>query len=81
MVLSTQAVLHPDGLSPVESVKAWYLHTQEGYGLGETALEVLSMKGDTPGLKALRGAFGRVTSSGAVETKYKNCGRKRGLYG
>ena len=27
----------------------------------------------------MRGAIDRVTSTGAVETKYKNCGRKKGL--
>ena len=45
--------------------------------MSETALEVVNMKGDIPGLKAVRGAIGRVTSSGAVDTNYKNCGRKK----
>lgn len=72
MVLSQQVVLHPDGLPPNESVKAWHLHTQEGYSLNDTAEEVVNMKGETPGRKALRDAIDRATATGAVETKYKN---------
>ena len=46
MVVSPQVVLHPDGLSPIASVKARYLHTKQGYSLSETALELVNMKDD-----------------------------------
>ena len=54
MVLSQQVVLHPDGLPPIESVKAWYLHTQEGYSLNDTAKDVVNMKGEAPGRSIAR---------------------------
>ena len=82
MVLAPQVVIHPDGLSPLESVKAWYLHSQEGYTLAETAAEVVNIKGKEPGLKAVRNALKRVAANpGAlnVETACKNCGRKKEL--
>ena len=82
MVLAPQVVIHPDGLSPWESVKAWYLHSGDGYSLTEVAAEVVNTKGKEPGLKAVRNALKRAAAShGAaeVETAYKNCGRKREL--
>ena len=75
--------VHPDGLHPIEAVKAWHKHTQEGMSVDQVIAEgdVLNLRGDVPGRKAMYAAIRRVEEMGKGDvfpkTRYQNCGRSK----
>ena len=75
--------VHPDGLHPIEEVKAWHKRTYDEMTVDQTIDEgeVVNLRGDVPGRKGLYAAIRRVDEmgKGAVlpKTSYENCGRYR----
>ena len=45
--------VHENGLHPTEAAKAWHLHTHEGISLDDICDEVVNLKGERPGEKAV----------------------------
>ena len=77
--------IHPNGLHPMEAMKAHFKHTEQGMSLNEIIAEgeVFALTGAVAGRTALHGAIRRVRAMSkrqyAPETKYSNCGRKKVL--
>ncbi len=75
--------VHPDGLHPIEAVKAWHKHTQEGMSVDQVIAEgdIVNLRGDVPGRKAMYAAIRRVEGMGKGDvlpkTRYQNCGRSK----
>ena len=78
-------VVHPSGLHPIEAVKAWHKHTEEGMSL-DTILEeggILNMQGDVAGRYAVWSGIKRVAAMSSLDvlpgTNYGNCGRSKAV--
>ncbi len=76
-----QVHLHPNGLHPIEAIKAWHMHENEGLSLDEIigGGEVLNLQGEVVGKKVLWSAIKRVKNMGRGQllptTSYHKCGR------
>ena len=75
--------LHPRGLTPLESAKAWFLRTEEDKTWSELQDLCVTVDGSRPTVLALRGAVDRVQKSGVdgvARTNYDKCtGRPKSL--
>ena len=75
--------LHPNGLPPLESAKAWYLRTEGKKPWSEIQKRVKTVAGKRPGQRALENAVKRQGQLAGAEQfpalKYRNCGRKSEL--
>ena len=77
--------VHPEGLHPIEAVKAYYKHTEDDMSIDAIVKEgaFFNMKGDNAGRHAVYNSILRVAAMECgdllPETKYKNCGRKKSL--
>ena len=77
--------VHPDGLAPLEAVRAFVKSTDEGMSLDKIIAEgdIVNYKGDVPGRYALWSGIRRVKESeechGYPVTKYMNSGRRKAL--
>ena len=75
--------LHELGLHPTEAARAWHLHTNEDMSLEDVRDEVVNLRGERPGKKAVWSAVQRVATMKPddllPQTKYANCGRKPAL--
>ena len=77
--------VHPDGLHPIEAVKAYLKHTDGDMSLDQIVSEgeVLNLSGEVAGRKAVYNAIKRVREMDPAElvpkTKYARCGRKPAL--
>ena len=78
-------MVHPLGLHPVEAIRAWHKHTQEGMSLTDIIAEgdIRSISGDVPGRYALWSSIRKVKGMGDADllprSNYSNCGRSRAL--
>ena len=76
-------VIHPRGLHPMEAVRAWQLHREEGLPLTEVRAEVQNLAGGAPSVKAVWSAVQRVSAMRDGDllpsSRYENCGRKEKL--
>ena len=79
--------LHPQGLSPQEAGKAWYLRVKQKKTWPEVSAECVNLQGQPAGDKAVRDAVARMKQrrgKGQVQVgkgRYKNCGRRWGKDG
>ena len=57
-----EVTVHPNGLHPIEAVKAWRKHVEQGMSLDTIIAEgeIAALHGDVPGRKALWAASRRV---------------------
>ena len=80
---TVHVTVHPRGLHPMEAVRAWHLHVEEGMGIRDVCCEVVNMLGQKPSYKAVWRAIQGVKavqgSHAIPQTKYANCGRKKKL--
>ena len=73
--------LHPRGLSPEQSAKAWYLRVKEKWKWCDIQKEVVNLKGKPPSETWLRLAVLRMMRKGqaaAPTDNCSNCGRRYG---
>ena len=72
--------LHPKGLPPLQAMKAWVLHVEEGFSWPEIQQRTTNVLGQTAGGNAVREAVAGIEAmeEGALvpKSKYGNCGRK-----
>ena len=72
--------IHPPGLHPVEAVKAWHLHKEQGMSLTKVQAEVKNIQGEKPSIKNVWSSVQRVDRMAEGDLlpskRYKNCGRK-----
>ena len=72
--------VHPQGLHPLEAVRAWHMYTEEGTTIREVREQVTNIQGETPSVKAVWTGIQRVQSMAADDlvpkSNYSNCGRK-----
>ena len=75
--------LHPNGLSPLESAKAWYLRVEGKKPWSAVRKKVKTVAGKRPGQRALENAVKRQGQLARTEPfpklNYANCGRKGDL--
>ena len=75
--------LHPNGLSPLESAKAWYLRVEGKKPWSAVRKKVKTVAGKRPGRRALENAVKRQGQLARTEPfpklNYANCGRKGDL--
>ena len=75
--------VHDRGLHPTEAAKAWHLHTNEDMSLEDVRDEVVNLRGERPGKKAVWSAVQRVLTMKPgdliPQNNYGNCGRKPAL--
>ena len=73
-------IIHPQGLHPMEAMRAWQLHREDGYSLTGVREKVHNIQGDTPSVKAVWSAIRRVDAMCSNDllpsSGYSNCGRK-----
>ena len=50
---TVHVTVHPRGLHPMEAVRAWHLHVEEGMGIRDVCCEVVNMLGQKPSYKAV----------------------------
>jgi len=75
--------VHPLGLGPLQSAKAWWLRKKCDKSWSDVAKEVKAVNGKRPGLEALKNAVKRQSlvkkNDLFCKTKYENCGRNSDL--
>ena len=75
--------VHDRGLHPTEAARAWHLHTNEDMSLEDVRDEVVNLRGERPGKKAVWSAVQRVLTMKPgdliPQNNYGNCGRKPAL--
>ena len=80
-----RVAIHPMGLHPVEAVKAWHKHVNDGMSLDDILHEgeIVNLHGASPGRHALWAAIQRVKRMSDVDllplSKYDKCGRTQSL--
>ena len=52
--------VHPQGLHPLEAVRAWHMYTEEESTLDEVRKQVTNVQGETPSIQAVWSAVKRV---------------------
>ena len=73
--------VHPDGLHPIEAVKAWHKRTYDEITVDQIIDEgeVVNLRGDVPGRKGLYAAIRRADEMGKgpvlPKSSYENSGR------
>ena len=60
-------VIHPRGLHPMEAMRAWQLHREEGFSLTGVQAEVSNVQGSTPSVKAVWSVIRRVAVSRSTQ--------------
>ena len=73
--------LHPNGLLPLEAVKAWHYRHEEDLSWPDIQSNVLNAQGQTPSIHAVRNSVNMVErmrkrGDDVPKTNYGNCGRK-----
>ena len=72
--------VHPQGLHPLEAVRAWHMHKEEGSTIREVREQVTNIQGETPSASTVWSAVKRVDDMAADDfvpaSNYSNCGRK-----
>ena len=80
LVVIAYVIIHPQGLHPMEAMRAWQLHREDGYSLTGVREKVHNIQGDTPSVKAVWSAIRRVDAMCSNDllpsSGYSNCGRK-----
>lgn len=75
-----KVTLHPQGLHPLEAIKAWQLR-EEGEKWDDIRSQLTNLQGNTPSHGAVFAAVRRVRKMGKDQllptSNYKNCGRKK----
>ena len=78
------ATVHPSGLNPFQSAKAWMLRKKLKQPWEKVRKQLRTMSGDRPNKDAMRNAVDRVQASSTKDgfspkLNYGNCGKKQML--